>query len=244
MLRWLIGIESIADLTPAVWITAPQQKLLELTAGEVFYDGTGELTRIRAAFDWFPDDIWRYIMAGAWKRIAQVEPFVGRCGEVGDDLGSHLIAMDLVHDIMRLAFLQERRYAPYPKWLGTAFARLNLPTQLRSSLDQARFARDWPTREAGIVDAVVAIADRHNRLGLTPPIDSSSRRFWARPFQVLDAERFTRALEDSIADPAVRSMPRDLGGVDSWIDSTDAIGNQELLVVIRSWIDGATAEPD
>jgi hypothetical protein len=32
----------------------------------------------------------------------------------------------LVHDLMRLCFLLERRYAPYPKWLGTAFARLEV----------------------------------------------------------------------------------------------------------------------
>jgi len=243
-LSWLIGIESIADLTPAVWITAPQQKLLELTAGEVFYDGTGELTRIRAAFGWFPDDIWRYIMAGAWKRIAQVEPFVGRCGEVGDDLGSHLIAISLAGDIMRLAFLQERCYAPYPKWFGTAFARLEAAKALGPHLDQARFARDWSTREAGIVEAGVLIAVRHNALGLTADLDTSPRPFWARPFHVLDAERFARALEDSITDPQVGSLPRDLGGVDTWIDSTDAIGNQELLVAIRSWIDGTTATPN
>ncbi len=244
MLHWLIGIESIADLTPAVWITASQQKLLELTAGEIFYDGTDEITGIRAAFDWYPDDVWRYVMAGVWKRIAQVEPFVGRCGEVGDDLGSQLVAMSLVRDIMCLAFLQERRYAPYPKWFGTAFSRLEMAPNLTPLLDRARFARDWKDREAGIVDAVVMLAEQHNRLGVTPPLDSSSRRFWTRPFQVLDAERFTRALEDSITDPAVRSLPRDLGGVDTWIDSTDALGHLGLLLAVRAWIDGTTATPD
>ncbi len=237
-----IGIRTTDELKPAVWTTVPQQWLLEVISGDIFHDGIGTITRTRRDLEWYPNDVWRYAMAGVWKRIAQVEPFVGRCGEVGDDLGSQLVAMSLVRDIMRLAFLQERRYAPYPKWFGTAFSRLEMAPNLTPLLDQARFARDWKDREAGIVDAVVMLAEQHNRLGVTPPLDATPRPFWARPFQVLDAERFTRALEDSITDPGVRRLPRDLGGLDTWVDSTDAVGNQGLHRAIRGWIERAGGE--
>ena len=36
-----------------------------------------------------------------------------------------LTAALLVRDVMRLAFLIERQYAPYAKWFGTGFARLD-----------------------------------------------------------------------------------------------------------------------
>jgi hypothetical protein len=237
-LRWNIGIDSLDELTPAVWVTTPQQKLLELTAGAIFRDDTGEITRIREAFAWYPDDVWRYLMAGYWKNIAQLEPFVGRCGEVGDDLGSQLVAMRIVRDQMNLAMLQERRYAPYQKWFGTAFSRLEAASVLHVHLDRARFAREWREREAGIVAASVMLAERHNAMKLTAPLDVSPRTFFERPFQVLGTERFTRALEETIRDPAVKRLPRDLGGLDTWIDSTDAIGFQELHRAIRDWITG------
>lgn len=43
---------------------------------------------------------------------------------------------------MRLAMLVERRYAPYPKWFGTAFARLPCAPELRETLEQILSAPD------------------------------------------------------------------------------------------------------
>ncbi|MGB3305946.1 MAG: DUF4037 domain-containing protein [Thermomicrobiales bacterium] len=241
-LRWHIGINSLAELNPAVWVTTPQQKLLEFTAGAIFRDDTGEITRLREESAWYPDDVWRYLLAGFWKNIAQLEPFVGRCGEVDDDLGSQLVAMRIVRDQMHLAFLQERRYAPYQKWFGTAFSRLAIAPELRPHLDRARYATSWQEREAGIVAGSRLLAERHNRMELTPMLDKTPRPFYNRPFQVLDAERFTRALADSITDPEVRALPRDLGGLDTWVDSTDAVGSQELHRAIRGWMTASPVE--
>ncbi|MGC4192955.1 MAG: DUF4037 domain-containing protein [Thermomicrobiales bacterium] len=237
ILHELIGIRSLDDLTPALWVTTPQQKLLELTAGAIFRDDTGEITRIRKALDWYPDDVWRLVLAGTWKAIAQLESFVGRSGEVGDDLGSQLVAMRLIRDQIRLAFLLERHYAPYQKWFGTAFDRLGIAPLLTPSMDRARYARDWRERERGVVEASVALANRQNALKLAARVDPAPRPFWSRPFQVLDAERFTRALADVIADPAVKALPADLGGLDTYIDSTDAVGEQRLHRAIQGWLE-------
>ncbi len=111
-------------LRPADWLTVPEQTLLELTAGAVYHNGPGELAALRDRLAYYPRDIWLYLMAAQWRRIAQQEAFVGRAGDAGDDLGSRLLAAAIVHDLMRLCFFIERRYAPYGKWFGTAFARL------------------------------------------------------------------------------------------------------------------------
>ena len=236
VLHDLIDIRSLDELTPALWATTPQQKLLELTAGAIFVDDTGEITRFREVLAWYPDDVWRLILAGAWKAISQLEPFVGRCGEVGDDLGSHLVAMRLIRDQMRLAFLLERRYAPYAKWFGTAFDRLGIAPLLTPSIDRARYARDSREREQGIVTTSVALANRQNAVKLAAWVDPTPRPFWSRPFQVLQAERFTEALTAAITDPAVKALPADLGGLDTYIDSTDAAGEKGLHRAIRGWL--------
>ncbi len=83
-----LGFDPRGAVSDADWLGAPAQLLLEATAGAVFEDATGELTSARERLRWYPDDVWLYLMACQWRRIEQEEPFVGRTGEVGDDLGS------------------------------------------------------------------------------------------------------------------------------------------------------------
>jgi hypothetical protein len=232
-----LGIQRGDEIDVVTWVTVSEQQVLEITAGAVFHDGLGDLSEIRRILAWYPDDVWRYRMAAGWKRIAQVEPFVGRTGDVGDDLGSHVIGLSLVRDVMRLALLQARHYAPYPKWLGTAFARVPDAAELMPWLDRARFSVTWQDREAGTVGAVRILAERHNALGLTEHIDPTPRPFHQRPFTVMDAERFADALTASIQDPAVQALPAHLGGIDQYLDSTDAVvNNEDMRQVLRAWL--------
>jgi hypothetical protein len=69
-------------------LATPSHRLAEVTPGAVFHDGLGELGPIRARLAYYPDDVWRFILASQWTRISEEESFVGRCAQVGDDLGS------------------------------------------------------------------------------------------------------------------------------------------------------------
>jgi len=82
-------------------------------------------TCVRELLAWYPHDFWLLVMAGYWARLAELEHFLGRTGALGDELGSRIIAASLVHDLMRLGLVQERRYGPYWKWLGTGYASLD-----------------------------------------------------------------------------------------------------------------------
>jgi len=125
--EWLadqLGLDPAGELSPADWLVIPQQRLLEVVAGPVFADPGGVLAAARSRLAWYPNDVWWWLLACQWRRIAQEEAFVQRTAEVGDQLGSAVVAARLVRDAIRLALLIARRYAPYTKWLGTAFARL------------------------------------------------------------------------------------------------------------------------
>ena len=226
---WLGGQLGWSDpASPAVadWLGTSQQRLLEVTAGRVFRDDTGGLTGVRDRLAWYPDDVWRYLLACQWQRVAQLEPFVGRTGDVGDHLGSRLVAASLVRDAMRLAFLIERRYAPYTKWFGTAFSRLPISSTIEPSLTAALGGPTWQDRETAVVTAMVALARATNALGLAAPVDPTPRSFYDRPYRVLDAHRFREALDQRIADPAVRAVIAGrgwVGSVDQWSDSVDLL---------------------
>jgi Domain of unknown function (DUF4037) len=222
-----LGFDPRHGVSTEDWLTTPSQRLAEMTAGAVFHDGTGELTAVREALRWYPDEIWRFVLAGQWQRIGQEEPFVGRCGEVGDELGSAVVAARLARDVMRLCLLMDRRYPPYGKWLGTAFARLPGIGTVHEGLTTAVRAERWTERQAGLCQAYEAVAARHNDLRLTQPLEPTVRPFYDRPFLVLGAGRFAAALQSTVADPALRSLPL-IGGVDQVVDNTDVLERPSL----------------
>jgi hypothetical protein len=221
-LRGHLGFDPLAGVTTFDWLATSSQGLAEVTAGAVFRDDIGDLTRARAELAWYPDDIWRYLLACQWKRLSQEEAFVGRAAEVGDELGSAVVAARLVRDVMRLCFLMSRRYAPYSKWFGSAFAQLPCAATLSPVLRGAF----GPDREQHLAAAYRFVATRHNDLGLTEPIDPATRPYHTRPYQVLHAERFAEALLDTVADPEIRGLPW-YGNVDQVFDSADALENRD-----------------
>ncbi|WP_437082233.1 DUF4037 domain-containing protein [Streptomyces sp. enrichment culture] len=217
-----LGFDPGRGVTLRDRLSAPTQRLAEVTSGDVFHDGLGALTTARARLDWYPYDLWLYVLACQWRRLSQEEAFVGRCGEVGDELGAAVVAARLVRDLMRLSLLMGRRYPPYAKWLGSAFARVPGAAGLTPVLRAVLAATDPDTRERHLVTAYETVAAEHNRLGLTDPVDPATRPYHGRPFRVLRAERFADALTARITDPAVRALPP-AGAVDQFVDSTEVL---------------------
>jgi len=198
----------------------------------VFHDGLAAdgagLACARTRLRWYPHDIWLYVMACQWQRISQEEPFPGRCAETGDGLGSMVLTARLARDLMWLVLLAQRRYPPYSKWLGTAFAATPAGRAMRPMLTSAISAPDWPDRERYLCEAYESAARLHNSLAVTPPLDPAVLpTFYDRPYRVLDARRFVRALREQIQDEHIRSLPLS-GAVDQFVDSTDATGSQPL----------------
>jgi hypothetical protein len=230
------GLDLDVPLHAADWLALAQQQLLELTAGAVYHDGIGTLVPLRERFAYYPDEVWVYLLVAGWTRIAQEEAFMGRCGELGDDLGSRILTARLVRDLMRLCFLIERRYAPYAKWLGTAFARLDCAGELGPLLSGSVAASAWREREDFLCQAYQAVAWRHNALGLTPPLDTSCSPYYGRPYRTLFAERFASALTETIGDGEVREVLNrvgPIGGIDQWVDSTDLLDRGDLCARTR-----------
>jgi hypothetical protein len=220
-----LGFDPRHGVTLQDWLVTPYQRFAEVTAGAVFHDGPGELTRARAALSWYPHDVWLYLLSCQWRRIWQEEAFPGRCAEAGDELGSAIVTARLARDLMCLWLLMNRRYPPYNKWLGSAFTQVPGAAGLGASLAAALSSTGWPDRERHLNQACMTVAEEHNRLGLTEPLDTSTRPFFFdRPYRVLGARRFAAALTRAITDPAIRQLPP-IGAADQFIDNTDALGD-------------------
>ncbi|GLW92249.1 hypothetical protein Aglo03_30650 [Actinokineospora globicatena] len=215
-----LGFDPLAGVTTFDWLATPTQVFAEITGGAVFHDGLNVLHPLREAIAWYPDQVWRYVLACQWQRLAQEGAFVGRAGEVGDELGSAVVAARQVRELMRLCLLLARRYPPSSKWLGSAFARLPHHA-LQAKLRDVLAAQDYRTRGDLLADAYEAVAALHNATGLTDPVDPTRRDYYERPYPVLRADRFVEALRNTL-DPELRSLPL-TGAVDQWADSTDLL---------------------
>jgi hypothetical protein len=228
-----LGVNAADSLTPEDWLLFSEQGLLEVTAGAVFHDGLGELTGMRTLLEYYPRDVWLYRLAAQWRRLSQEEPFIGRCGVLDDDLGSRVVAARFARDLMRLFFLMERRYAPYSKWLGTAFAQLKCHETTSPLLHKALCAETWQEREQALGEAASQAAKAHNALGITPHMATDLRPFFNRPFQVLFADRFAEALRAEISDEWLRGLPL-IGGVDQLADCTDVTSYPRIARKLRA----------
>jgi hypothetical protein len=221
------------ELRPVDWLTFPEQRLRTVASGRVFYDGLGQLESIQAQLSYYPRQVWLYLLAVQWRRISQEEPFVGRCGQAGDDLGSAVVAARLVRDVMKLCFLLERQYASYTKWFGTAFAQLACAAELTPLLTRVLHAASWQEREKYMTLVYEFVARKHNELGITDPLPAQVSHFYGRPFLVIQADSFAEAIRAVITDAEILALPAHLGAIDQFIDSTDVLSYPERFTQLK-----------
>jgi hypothetical protein len=221
-------------LSPIDWLTLTSQVLRTMTAGAVYHDNVGELTRFRETLAWYPRDVWLYLMASIWDRIGQEEHLMPRAGFVGDELGSAIIGSRLVRDIMSLCFLMEKQYAPYPKWFGSAFNQLECAEELSPILWEAQRAATWEERENPLCRAYEILVKRHNSLNIIEPNPAQVSNFHGRPFLVIHGDVVARSIARQITDPEIKRITAKgfIGGIDQWSD------NSELRSNLSQWRNG------
>ncbi len=217
-----LGIAAEQEPGAADWLSIPQQKLLSFTSGAVFHDEL-DIQRIRDRYSYFPQDLWLYLLACGWSRIGQDEHLAPRAGSIGDELGSAVIGGRLARSIILLCFLYERRYAPYPKWLGTAFAGLRCAKELAPVLRSLQAGDTWRGREQHLCAAYEVLNSMHNSRDLTKPVQPAVEDFHGRGFLVSNAWRYSEALLAEVKDTEVKAIAEQslVESIDQFSDSTD-----------------------
>lgn len=230
-----LDFDSRLTVEPADWLTFSEQKLRAITAGAIYHDGIG-LRETLQTFDYYPNDVWLYLLASGWNRIGQEEHLMGRAGSVGDEIGSAIIAARLVRDLMRLCFLMERQYAPYPKWFGRAFLQLKCAEDLSPILKKVLSAETWREREKFLAVAYEYVAEMHNRLKITESLPAKADKFFNRPFLVIHLHgKFADEICSRITDPVVKRLAEKplIGSLDQVSDNTDILSDPQWRMTLR-----------
>ena len=180
------------------WLTVPESLLAEAVNGEVFYDGDGAFTRIRANLSDMPEDARRKKIAGELVLMKQAGiynyPRILAHGEAGAaQLAVHAFAEAAVH----LIFLLNRRPAPYYKWKFRALRALSFGAELADAVEFLLLSDNEPgtagTKEAVIADIGALIVGEVKRQGLSGAEGD-------------DPEVHGYAVNDGIADAGVRNL--------------------------------------
>lgn len=232
--KWYFGCNPYASITAVDWLTFSENKLLAVTSGQIFHDGLGELEEIRRKFHYYPHDVWLYQIAAQWIRISEDREFVSRTGDVGDELGSMIIASRQVYRLMRLCFLMERKYAPYTKWFGKAFSELDCASELSPIFKDVLLSSTWKEREENLARAFRVIARMHNALKITRPIPEDVCAYFGRPYLVFECEDLVHDIVSSFTDEEVKAIKHGMGSINQFVDSTDQLSHRPIREMLKA----------
>lgn len=220
-----LGLSDFSALTAADWLSFSEHRLLSFTKADWYVDELHLAGRLQA-LSYYPDVVWRYLLASNWSLLAEEQAFCRRCGDVGDELGSRLVAARIAERLMHLGFLYCRQYAPYSKWFGTAFQKLPLPAELGEALRRALGADSLDEREQALVRAEGLVAAIHNQTGLTPPVNTRVETYFDRKILTIHPDRIAGALEATLQDTELAGIP--LIGTLSEVENFTVISNHAV----------------
>lgn len=187
------------------WLAIPEHRLFEFTAGKIFYEPTPLISPLREGFAYFPDRVWMKRLSFTWFQMshcANISRTVARENRVT----SHAYLCWALECCMRLAFLLNRQYAPFRKWLYHAFKSLpRLPEGVSGKMEGLLCCTDLKKIEVGLLDVLETFGRMTNESGLVP----------AQPLRMKRADLFLPFNFEGLDGPLREMNPHD-GPVDMW----------------------------
>lgn len=162
-------------LSVGKWLTVPEQSLLELTNGEVFFDGSGELTEIRSRLSYLPEDVRLKKLAGELLIMCQSGQYnYPRCIGRGETAAAQLCINEFVKAAMHTVFLLNKRYMPYYKWSFRALRELEALSALAPDLEELISTpnlSDTVPKKTSAIDNICASVTSHLKLQSLTKLD-------------------------------------------------------------------------
>lgn len=205
-LDFYLGTHELDHLSDSEWLAFSEHRLLALSRAEWYADKL-ELAKRLEPIRYYPETVWLFLIASNWSLLAEEQAFVRRCADTGDDTGSILVCARMAERLMRLAFLYCKQYAPYSKWFGTAFSRLPINEELKTSIHRAVSASEISEREDQLVRAQQLLAQLHNSIGITEPVSDQIVSYFGRKIKVIYADRIASAVRKKLCGTSLEHAP-------------------------------------
>lgn len=126
---------------------------------------------------------------------------------------------------MHLAFLIHRTWSPYPKWTGSALARLPDGPHLINARQAATAADHWELREDALCEAMARLGRASRAAGFALP-NLLVEPFFDRPYRQPNPA-ITESIRLGITDAEVRRLPAGIGFIEQWSDNVDVLSHAD-----------------
>lgn len=185
-------------LTVGQWLAIGDSALAEAVNGELFCDGSGQVTAIRERLSRYPEDIRRKKLAGSLLMMAQAGQYnYARCLAHGETGAAQLAAGVFVRHAMQSVFLLNGVYMPFYKWAFRAMRALP-ELSLEAEVLEYLLTTDNESETAAEKQRVIE--------GVAADVIAELRRQGLTQASCGDLEKHAYSVQDGIADAQIRGL--------------------------------------
>lgn len=184
-------------LSTEAWLKILEHALLEVTSGEIFFDGSGTFGRIREYLTNMPDDVFKKRLAGNLLIMAQAGQYnYTRCIKHGEQAAAQLAVYEFVNAAINVIFLLNGKYRPFYKWCFKALRQLPLFSEFGDTFEFLLTTDNGDTASTKyeiIEDIAISIINELQNRNLTDAV-------------CLDLEKHAYSVNDKIGDATIRNL--------------------------------------
>jgi hypothetical protein len=160
-LQRTLGLTSAPE-TYAEWLSVPEEDVIHLVNGEVWHDPDGRFSQVRAVLSgYYPEPVRRRRIAHWCRYFSGMGTYaLKRAILRNNELYAATAFGKAVRWGVQLAFLLDRRYFPYDKWLLAYFERLPRLGEplLPLVMEAVRLSTPWE-RKLALLDELAVVLD-------------------------------------------------------------------------------------
>jgi hypothetical protein len=189
---------SSGELSDEDWLRLPENSILEVTNGKLFFDGSGAFTAIREGLTEIPEDVRRKKIAGHLLNMAQAGQYnyyrlVGR----GEEGAAQMALYEYAKSTLQVVYSLNHKLMPYYKWAFRGMRDLEILSGLEDYLVFLLTTgndKELSVKKANTVEEIAgAVISELQRQNLTEAVCG-------------DLEKHAYSVNDSIKDTKIRYL--------------------------------------
>ena len=213
------------------WLCVPENKLLEITSGEIFYDANDTLQeKLQVYKNYYPLNVWKYRIAYLWESISWDIDTIGLSRKRGNSISEKMAIYKTVFPLIKLISAYNRKYSPsYCKHIGTEFYKLpHVSDKTGFLLEECLKTDDVLTVKSNLEKTIEIIIKFHNSYSELPDIClEKSKPIYGRGFWDIDCQKIAGTIHESIHGE-LKEVPLH-GAADQFVTNEDFLVFPELL---------------
>lgn len=131
----MIGRSTLPQ-TDAEWLAIPEEMLATAVNGRVFEDSLLQFSHIREGLmQYYPHNVWIRKIADSMAKAAQAGQYnYARSMKRGERIAAEMALVEFIKESMHLAYLLNRTYAPFYKWMHRGMRGLSTCAEIGDML--------------------------------------------------------------------------------------------------------------